>query len=156
MMQDKGTDPTRRLVWKWTLGSIQLSDLGNPTVSTSIALCVYSDDVLVKTFTVLPGGMCMSKPCWKALKGPGFRYRNQVGNSEGVLKVVMKAGDGNARIVFKAKGAGLTVPLPISQDAVVKVQLVKNPGAGLECWATEFEPPARTNKTFRFSDKIGP
>jgi len=151
---DKGLEASRRLIWKWKVGNIQLAELGNPTVSTSYALCIYSDDVLVKSLTIPPGGLCSNVSCWKALKGRGFRYRHRSGNAEGVRKLLLRSGEADARIVFKAKGAGLTVPLPISQGAVLNVQLVKNQGDGGECWGSVFEPPARTNKDEQFSDTI--
>lgn len=142
----------RQLAWKYKDGSINLEQLGDPTLSTAYAVCVYSDDMLVKTLTILPGGICGEKSCWKALRGRGFRYRHPSGNTEGVRKLKMRTGQGDAKILIKAKGAALTVPLPISEGAVVKVQVIKSPGDGLECWGSEFYPPAGTNKIDRFAD----
>ena len=94
--------------------------------------------------TVAPGGMCGTKPCWKAVSGKGWTYKNKAGNGEGITKAQLKGGDaGKPQAQVQAKGASLPMPAPISvaeffdQDPAVIVQLHSSSPAN--CWSSTFD-----------------
>ncbi len=65
-------------------------------------------------------------------------YRNTIGNPDGVMKLILKAGAaGRAKIQATAKGAHLQTPaLPLTLP--VTAQLVIADGASSQCWQTTF------------------
>lgn len=145
-------DPTKRqLLWKWLTGTIAPAELGDPTgVSTGYALCVYDDATAAATLHVAPGGTCDGDPCWKST-AVGFRYNNPGTNGDGVAKLQLKSGTGNAKILVKARGANLLPPVPITQMTAVRVQLVRTDDS--ECWESLFVPAPTKNGPFNFKDK---
>jgi hypothetical protein len=152
MVKDNGDPAKRKLRWLWQKGTAAAGDLGVPTESTSYSLCVYIDGALATDPTVEAGGTCGEKPCWKAA-GLGFAYANRGANGAGIVKIKLKPGDGKAKILFAGKGANLDPLLPVPLGSLVTVQLVKNPGAGPECWEAIFPAPA-VNSTKQFKDAI--
>jgi len=149
-------DPTKRkLTWKWLLGSIAPVDLGDPeSATTNYALCIYDDGVLRMSPKVQFGGQCSGdKPCWKAT-ATGFQFKDKFSNSDGLMKIKLKTGTGNAIIGVKGKGNNLTSPFPISDATAVTVQFVRNPGATVECWEAVFPAAATLNTASKFKDKI--
>jgi len=104
--------------------------------------------------TIDAGGTCSGKLCWKALPGKGFVYKSRSGNAAGVTALQIRTGIGKAKITIKGKGAATdaTLPdLPLAHTTEVTVQLIKNPGAGPECWAASLPAPAKKNDSLRFS-----
>lgn len=154
-IKDTGTPARRRLVWKWKKGTAGFSDFGDPVEGTDrFRLCVYDDGNLIMSPAVEPGGTCDGKPCWKKLKTK-YKYKNKSTNGDGVLKLILKEGLGNARIVLNAKKDNLvTPPLPLNQSDRVTVQLFRNPPSGPPCWSTEFLPPAKKSTSTVFRDKF--
>jgi cysteine-rich repeat protein len=128
-----GDPSSTKLLWKWLKGSIGgPSDFADPIAGASVTMCVYDDGSLVESHVVAPGGDCGGKPCWKALGTKGYKYKNKAGNEEGITKVILNSGMGNAKIIVKGKGADLTVPAtdPIyAQNTQLTVQLVVTGGA---------------------------
>jgi hypothetical protein len=148
-------DPAKRkFLWNWLRGTAAKAQFGDPTTgTTSLALCVYDDGELEMSAVVEPGGTCGGKPCWAETK-PGFKYTNKPGNDDGVFKVLLKEGAGNAKILMNGKGSSVTLPvLPLDQATEVKVQLVKDAASGPECWESSFAPDAITNDYGQFKDK---
>jgi hypothetical protein len=86
---------------------------------------------------VPPGGMCGTRPCWKGTT-TSFVYRNTVGDPDGVMKLMLKAGmPGRAKVQVTAKGANLQTPaLPLILP--VTAQLVIADGVSSQCWQTTF------------------
>ena len=146
----------RSLKWSWKKGTFAAADLGDPVNgSTSYALCIYDDQLPVVSLQALPGGNCGAKPCWASLRGKGFAYKNTLGtNPTGITKLSMKEGLEAAKIGLSAKGENLSLPTGMVQSTAVVVQLVKNSGAGPECWEASYLPPAGVNEGGVFSDKL--
>jgi hypothetical protein len=67
-----------------------------------------------------------------------FAYRNSVGDPDGVIKLMLKAGvAGRAKVQATAKGANLQTPaLPLTLP--VTAQLVIADGVSSRCWQTTF------------------
>jgi hypothetical protein len=151
-LQDN-TDPNKRkFMWKWWKGSAVKADFGAPTSTTGVLLCLYDNGMLAMSAAVDPGGTCDGKDCWKEAK-TGFKYKSKSGNGDGVTNVMLKEGTGKAGIQVKGKGSSVTLPtLPLS-SAEVKVQLVKNPVGGGECWGSTFARPAVKDDGKQFLDK---
>ena len=148
------TDPSKRkLLWKWSLGSADIGDLGNPANgTTNYRLCIYDDGVLRLSPAIAAGGLCSGQPCWAEL-ATSNKYKNTSANPDGITAAKMKAGSGNASILVKGKGGNLSLPLPFTNAAAVRVQLVRNPSATIECWESVLPMPA-INDGSKFSDKI--
>ena len=115
-------------------------------------LCVYDEvggsPTLAISASVSAGGTCGTKPCWKSLKGKGFKYKNKSTNADGIFQMLLKAGEaGKGSIKIKGKGGNLPLPGPVgaeyfAQDVTVRVQLRQSPDE--TCWESAF--PASTTK----------
>ena len=144
-----GSDPTKnRLTWKWAkggeTGADELSDpvAGNPLVR----LCLYDESAVaqpLRELDVPTGGLCGTAPCWKRAKSGTLSYRDPLGASGGVTRVVLKPGaDGKAQVTLEARGPSLDLPaLPLT--APVTVQLLVSSGETTTCWQTTYQEPAR-------------
>jgi sugar lactone lactonase YvrE len=142
---------SRQIAWRWLKGSVPVAEFGDPTASTSYALCLYDEESLqaehVLKVEAGAGGLCPAKACWKAVGGSslrGYRYRDGEGHQDGVGKIAMTGGKpGRDKILFSGKGPLLPVPERASsaemfhQDQNVTAQLVNSDGF---CWETVFSP----------------
>lgn len=150
-------DPAKtKLLWKWTKGIAEPGDFGDPVSGTAnYALCVYDDGVLKMTPAVSEGGTCNGRPCWRATS-TGLVYSNRDGSADGItgVRMVAPAARGKARILVKAKGAAM--PFPLAHTSALTVQLIKNRGAGQECFETVFPAPAKQNTDSRFLAQVPP
>ena len=154
-------DSKDALTWNWTEGeATTLADFGDPVNgSTSYRLCVYDESAgvpsAVMTLTAPPGGTCAGKPCWAAKK-TGFLYKDKGLANDGLMQLQLTSGAaGKAKIVLKAKGERLPIPIPdaarlFAQDTAVIVQLVNSSG---RCWEADFSEPAKKNDATQFNDK---
>ena len=99
------------------------------------------------------GGVCGTRPCWRGTT-TSFAYRNAVGDPDGVIKLILKAGvAGRAKVQATAKGANLQTPaLPLTLP--VTAQLVIADGVSSQCWQTTFTA-ATVNDVSRLS-AVGP
>jgi hypothetical protein len=137
-----------RLKWKWGDGESTLSaDLGDPTTTTSYALCIY-DDVAGTVRNVfeadLPAaGVCQGASCW-SVSGEGLRYRDRVRELGPVSRFSISAGEnGRAAFDVKAEGAGLAPPVtPLALNPSTVFQLLNTDNG--ECWEATFST-ARDN-----------
>jgi hypothetical protein len=100
------------------------SFFGNPvTGTTAYAACIYDEeDDLVATLRVNRAqGTCGTKPCWKELGGAGgFKYNDKELTADGVLKILLKAGDagkGKAQVKGKRNAPKGQTALPIGVAA---------------------------------------
>jgi len=153
-LQESANPAARRLEWRWTRGVASLAQFGDPLQSTSFSLCIYDDAALVGMVRVMPGGRCGRDDCWREKRGRGFAYANKDANDMGIALLDLTAGNGSADLHLKAKGRQLALPLPMSPNGTVTVQLVKNRSAGLECWTSRFRQPARHSTQHRFDDSF--
>jgi hypothetical protein len=156
-MKDRLVGRNDLLTWKWTKGGATLRvDFGDPTATTSYALCVYDatggSPALVAQVDVPAGGAsCAGRPCWRATKR-GFKYVDRSGARDGVTWLLLREGfDGAAYVTLEAAGANLPMPaLPLVDDPRMVVQLRNDLG---RCWGAEFSAPAVRNAAEEFRDK---
>lgn len=161
-VRDSADDSADQFFWKWSGGgATTFPEFGDPSATTTYKLCVYDTTAgapsLVMQIAVPPGGTCAGKPCWKALKTKGWKYKDKAGANGGITKIKLKAGAaGKSKVLVKAKGAAIPLPAPISgteffdQDTTVRVQLFSSAGA---CWDSTFTAPASSNSSDQFKDK---
>jgi hypothetical protein len=148
-IRDNGDPGKRQFVWNWVGGTATKTELGNPaTGTTSYAVCLY-DDGEPKTIPAIA-----ADGNWRETTA-GYKYKNSATNADGILKVLLKAGDSNAKIQVKGKGSRLVPPaLPLAQTTRVTVQMVKNTESGSECWEAVFPPEALSSDITQFRDKL--
>lgn len=154
-LKDGTPDRMDQLGWKWLAGAATSpADFGQPTSTARYALCVYDGtDHLLKLSARIPaGGVCArGKPCWKA-GATGFTYKNAALTPDGVLRLVLRAGDGGkAKVLVKGKGEPLLMPAPAALAAPVTVQLVHG-GQG-PCWQAVYSAPFLKQDATQFFDK---
>jgi hypothetical protein len=157
LMISRGSSATRnRVRWSWRRGAETLSsDFGDPTDTTSYALCIYdetggSPNLLLPT-EASARSTCGAHPCWST-RLRGVRYFDGTDGAEGLRMVRLRPGaEGRARIDYLFRGANLSLPtMPLDQDTTVTVQAVNSIG---ECWSAQYSAPARTNTANRFVDR---
>jgi len=140
-------DPARSVfLWKWR-GTLSAAELGDPVSGgTGYFVCAYDDGVPALAARV-DGGTS-----WSATAS-GFKYADTATNPDGIFKVILKSGTGNAKILVKGKGANLAPPaVPLADLTAVTVQLVKTAAGGGECWEAVFSAPAVQNAAPLFKD----
>ena len=118
--------------WKWvSSGTVATGDFGDPTATTTYALCVYDQTGLLMTATAPAGGTCAGRACWIATS-TGAKYANKTLVPDGLKQVSLKAGAaGQAKIAVAGTGANLPVPtLPLAPP--VHVQLRRQDAS--TCW----------------------
>ena len=74
--------------------------------STGYAVCLYDEANALRASLLVdrPGAMCGTKPCWKLVGGPGYKYTDRALVSDGVLQLFMKSGlAGKPKMILKAK-----------------------------------------------------
>lgn len=147
------SDPSKRqLLWKWSLGTADIDDFGDPYAGANYRLCVYDDGVKKVDAAIEAAGPCDTISCWKETT-TSRKYKHQTGNADGIRKVKFKAGVSSAKMLVKGKGMNLDNPLPFTAATSVTVQFVANPGGANACFESVFLP-ANKNETDQFSDKI--
>ncbi len=146
VLKSPGAADRVRWSWKWLKGSVSASAFGDPLNEEGFDLCLWQGGQLVAKAGAPEGGTCGTRPCWRAT-GPqwaptGYKYKNKSSNGEGVKLIKLKEGVGSARLLWKSKGANLTLPTPVSSvkffsPADVLVQAVRRDGA--MCWEAQFD-----------------
>lgn len=156
-----GSGPAKKkLSWSWTKGeATTATELGDPTMSTNYAVCVYDGNGTPILEAAVPAGStCSGKPCWKQSgKGTpkGFTYKDKLAAMYGIAQISIKVGDGGkAKATVKGKGSALSLLdlLPPTQDpAGLRVQLVNSDG---KCWGATYSAPPRSDpaSTSKFKD----
>jgi hypothetical protein len=133
--------------WKWTVGAATtLADFRDPVNGTAeYRFCLYdgsgrSQPLLASA--ILAGGMCGTKPCWKATGTTGFSMANKLALPDGITKIKLGAGvAGKAKVQVDGKGANLPVPsLPLVLP--VTAQLLIHDGVGTTCFQTTYNAAA--------------
>lgn len=146
-IKDDADDTKDLLKWKWIRGAAtDKSEFGNPVGTHGYELCIYAGGSLVSSATA-PAGVAWSD------KSTGFKFRDPTGSSDGLQKILLKAGpDQKAKIVLRARGGGVDMPDLGSLASPLTVQL-KRAGSSV-CWgATYTFPPALKNTNELFKDK---
>ncbi len=142
---DRARDARDRLVWRWSAGAAtDVSDFGDPTAGDPVTLCVYDESggapERIFELSVPPGGP------WASVSR-GFLYRDPGRTLGGLKKLLLKSGgDGRAKVVFVATGAGVRPPSPpLLLDPEVRVQLLSRAA----CFENTFSAPLE-NEAERF------
>jgi len=141
-LKNRIPDLADAITWKWDKGEATLaSAFGAPENGDDYSLCVYDESagsgVLLFEAAAPAGGLCGTKPCWKALGTPagaqGHKYTDKAGTPHGVSSLLLKPGTaGKAKVQLKAKGENTPVPvLPLPTPVDLRVQLRAGNG---ECW----------------------
>jgi pre-peptidase len=136
----------RRVAWRWWRGKAEKGDFGAPLEFTEYAFCLYDQSGLRLSVSVPVGSLCSDGTgCWKTTR-EGFRYLDRQRLAQGTRTVVLRSGDGTARISTIASGPNLPMPaLPLTTP--VTVQLVTGEG---RCWGARFlNPRVNTERRFR-------
>jgi cysteine-rich repeat protein len=141
VLKNKSSDG---LIWKWKKGTTSKASFLDPVAGTQYQLCIYDAvDGPLMGLTV-PAG-----PLWEE-KPKGFKYVDKTVSSDGVKKVLLKEGTGNATILIKGKGAGLNMTtLGTALDLPLTVQLTN----GTTCWETTYENDVTKNRDDLFKAK---
>lgn len=152
-------DARDAITWKWLQGdATSPADLGDPvTGGTGFTLCVYDRDAgatsLALRAAMPAGGACGGKPCWRAIAGGGFAYKDADLTPGGIAKATLKPGGaGAAKAILKGTGSRLDAPsLPLAADPSVTVQLFADTGA---CFGASYPGAASDNGDTRFKAKL--
>lgn len=144
VMKDKSPDSKDGMVWKWSAGeATTLAELGDPLVEQSWIMCLYDQTAPpsqpMLRASIPAGGVCAGKPCWKATGTKGFKYGDKELTPSGVMGMTQKIGvAGKAKLVLKAKGEPLEMPLLEEIGAPFHVQLQNPSGV---CFSATYSNP---------------
>ncbi len=140
--------------WSWKNGAAtSAADFGDPVSGLGrYALCVYDASggtQPIMEASILPGGTCGTKPCWKASGGSGFSFADKTGR---LAKVKLKAGvAGKAQVSASGKGAAVAPPSPPFTLPVTAQFIVRN-GSSVTCFGGSFASFRQNDtQTFRAS-----
>lgn len=142
-MKNRTPDDGDVLEWKWLKGEETVTaDYGDPVLTTDYRLCLFDlsgeTPALFTQVAAPAAGNCTSKPCWKGLgKVPGikgYRYNDKEATPDGLKGMTLTPGtDGNAKVVLKAQGENLALPLAeVPVPLPIKVQLQASNGTCFE------------------------
>lgn len=158
LLIDKTGADRDRFLWKWLKGAAtDLADFGDAVGgSASYHVCLYDASLATQPLLdvgTTAGGTCGGAPCWKATGTTGYRYKDKVGDSDGLTLLSLKSGiAGKAKVLAKAAGTNLVLPsLPLVPPVVV--QLLVDDGMTSQCWQTTFADPPTKNDAAKFKAK---
>jgi len=143
VLRDAANDHKDVLRWKLSRGgNVSIGAFGDLVGgSTGMRVCVYDASAATQPLVglVVPAaGTCGKKPCWKATRSGGYRYKNRAGTATGVTGVKLRGSEaGGVQVVVKCRGANLPMPALGATPPVV-VQLVTGDGIGETCWQAVF------------------
>jgi cysteine-rich repeat protein len=142
-LTDKIPDEQDAVVWRWIRGTTDGSLFGDPTTSTPYTLCIDDavDGNLMSLF-VPPG------PSWRAT-ATGFVYTDPSLLADGVRRIVLKEGTGNAKILVRGKGLRLGMTDLTALDLPLTVQLTN----GSTCWEATYQTNVILSDPERFKAK---
>ena len=153
VLRDAVADTKDLLKWRIARGGAAApADFLDPVGgASSLGVCVYDASASLQPLlvgTLLAGGTCDGKPCWKRLGGAGgYRYRNRAGTSAGLTGLKLRVSRrGELRLVVKAKGANLPM-MPLNLVPPVRVQLQVTDESGRTCWESSFGSAVKSDAT---------
>ena len=155
---DIRNDPTKDRKDRFQLTAKRLSgDPGDPTTSTSYAVCVY--DEIAGTPSLVDRIEIPTPGAW-APAGSGFDYDDKTGAVDGIQLVRVRRTHGRTRFAVKMDAGGLNATLPtpfsderlLAQDGNVVVQLEDSAG---QCWSQDYDehPGKVSHRPDRFRGK---
>lgn len=143
-----------RMKWRWRGGDAVASpDLGDPTSTSSYALCVYASVGgslhPVMQGTADAGSTCSGMNCWSA-NSAGYAYRDSQLTRGAIKDLSVSEGDAGRASMRVSLAGPSTGPayLPVSMTSAVVAQLVNLETSA--CWTASFSA-ASANDTSRFS-----
>lgn len=105
-------DKPRTLKWDLRNGEATPAELGDPTTSTSYAVCIYrrvsvtQDLGLVLAAEAPAGATSGTKPSWAVRAAGSIKFKNRDGNADGLTEISVRPG-GHARLKVRGKGGAL-------------------------------------------------
>ena len=151
-LKDGAPDTKDALMWKWSKGpATTLAAFGDPSAGDGFVLCIYDGGGLRARATIPGGGLCGTKPCWKA-SASGFKYASKTLTPDGIKSVGLKQGliAGKASIKVGGKGAFLDMP---ALDQLVSPVTVQLTAANGNCWEATYSAPFVGQSSLQFKDK---
>jgi len=135
---NKSNDAKDTLQWKLAKGPITTkAEFGDPLGTTRYAFCVYDATGALSASAEIPaGGLCATKPCWKAAK-TSFTYADKELTPDGMHQLQLKAGlkAGKTSVTLKGKGSNLDLP-PMPLPAALLPLTAQLQGSNGICFAT--------------------
>jgi hypothetical protein len=157
-LQIKNDTPDKKDKIKFKLGKgedVSKSDFGDPVLSDTYELCIYSDG-LIAAATIPPGGTCdknATKPCWKEFSR-GYKYKDSLTTPAGIRSALFKEGlGGKATVKVSGKGANLSLPATDGIASSLVVQVINNSTG--ECFDAGFDPPFQKQTATQLKAKGG-
>jgi hypothetical protein len=147
-IDNRSPDTRDRLAWTLHKGAATtMAELGNPTTTTSYAVCLYDGVSGVpqrRLMKVIPPGAR-----WKAFNR-GFRFRDSTTATGGIQGITLSEGTaGHSSVAVRGKGQPLTLPgLPLAKQPNVIIQLLND----TTCWSSTHSTSV-TNNIARFKAK---
>lgn len=128
-LRDESSDGSDAVLWRWLRGTTTKATFGDPTTGTSFALCVHdAADGSLMSLVVPPG------PRWRETAS-GFVYTDGSLLADGLRRIVLREGSGNARITVRGKGPRLDMTDLTDLDLPLTVQLTN----GSACWEATYQ-----------------
>ena len=141
---DDAADDTRdSLLWRWIRGTTAPALFGDPTTVTPYTLCVHDAAAGSLMSLFVPPGIN-----WRQTNS-GFVYTDGSLVNDGVRKIVLKSGTGNAKILVRGKGTLLNMTDLTALDLPVTVQMTN----GMTCWEATYQSNVILNDPDRFKAK---
>lgn len=148
-LKTPGPAARRSLAFTWSGADVALAELGDPTSTTEVALCLWD-----------AGGRALATSAradaskWTALGGLGFRERDRSASPGGISNATLRPGPGPVSLLsFKGKGTLLPDPgLPLVAPAIAQIRTSDGP----TCWEAVFPASGVTqNGSKRFRAQSG-
>jgi hypothetical protein len=113
-------------------GTVAPGQFGDPVAGTTVyKVCVYDGaNQLSGEYTVARAGdTCDGVPCWSAVPGKGYKYKDSLLADDGVLKIIAYGGDpgmGKAKVIAKNSSASMPtgVAAALQDETSATVQVV--------------------------------
>ena len=136
------------------------AEVGNPTVDTDYALCIYDETANVPALAAridVPAGSG-----WQAINPTRFQYKDVAGSVNGVQRLRIDGKAKGTKVQLQAKGPSIPLPGPVASDRYfvrddhVIVQLRNTAeGAGPSGSRVTRGTPRRSSKRRRSSPSDG-
>ncbi len=130
LIKDNAKDKKDKLIWRAKKMTVDAADVGNPTASDVIDLCLYD-----ATGNLFGGGLPAGTATWK-VTGSGFKYKDKNADFLGMKVAKIKIdGTDKGLLLAKAKGTHLLTPqTPLAFPVTVQA---KNDATAV-CWESVF------------------
>ena len=159
-IRNRAADRADKMKFTWTRGdATTASDIGNPSVDTNYAVCVWDHvggaPTLVMEMLAAAGGNCVGHQCWRPVGNGGFRYKDPGLVPHGLQQLSVTAGTlGQPKVLVKARGALMPdPPMPFQHAPLITVQVINDLGS---CWGADYVNAPRVNTAEKLIAKEKP